>query len=86
MIARGRRLDSIATQLGALLLINLVITFTIPNIAIGAHVFGALGGALCGLLILAGDRELLGRNRVPVEIAAMAGLGIVCAIAAVAIA
>ena len=86
VIARGRGLDAIAMQLGGLLLINLLITFTIPGIAIGAHLFGALGGAICGLLILAGDREMLGRNRVRVEIAAMAMLGVACAVASVAIA
>jgi membrane associated rhomboid family serine protease len=75
VIARGRRLESIAAQLGFLLLINLALTFGIPGIAIGAHLFGAAAGALCGLLILAGDRELLGRNRVPVETAAMVLLG-----------
>ena len=86
VIARGRRLDSIATQLGALLLINLVITFTIPNIAIGAHVFGALGGAICGLLILVGDRGAFGARRVPAEIAVMTVIGVFSAIAAIAIA
>ena len=40
VIARGRRLDAIAAQLGVLLLINLVITFAVPGIAIGAHLFG----------------------------------------------
>jgi membrane associated rhomboid family serine protease len=86
VIARGRRLEAIAAQLGVLLLINLALTFGIPHIAIGAHLFGAAGGALCGLLILAGDREVLGPNRVPVEVAAMAALGIVTAVAGVALA
>jgi membrane associated rhomboid family serine protease len=86
VIARGRRLEAIAMQLGGLLLINLLITFAVPGIAIGAHLFGAAGGALCGLLILAGDREILGPNRVPVEIAVMAALAAVCAAASVAIA
>jgi len=86
VIARGRRLEAIAAQLGGLLLINLVITFTIPGIAIGAHLFGAAGGALAGLLILAGDRGGLGSNRVPVEIAAMAAMGAACAVVSVAIA
>lgn len=86
VIARGRRLEAIAAQLGGLLLINLLITFAIPGIAIGAHLFGAAGGALAGLLILAGDRGSLGANRVRVEIAAMAVLGIACAVASVALA
>ena len=86
VIARGRRLEAIATQLGFLLVINLALTFGIPGIAIGAHLFGAGCGILCGLLILAGDREILGRNRVPVETAAMALLGAAAAIAGVALA
>jgi membrane associated rhomboid family serine protease len=86
VIARGRRLEAIAAQLGGLLVINLLFTFAIPGIAIGAHLFGALGGALCGLLILAGDREILGPNRVPVEAGLMALLGIVCAVGGVALA
>jgi membrane associated rhomboid family serine protease len=86
VIARGRRLEAIAAQLGVLLVINLALTFGIPGIAIGAHLFGAGAGALCGLLILAGDRGALGRNRVPAEIAAMAVLAIAAAVASVALA
>jgi membrane associated rhomboid family serine protease len=86
VIARGRRLDAIAMQLGGLLLINLLITFAVPGIAIGAHLFGAGCGLLCGLLILAGDREILGRNRVPVETGAMVLLGALSAVLGVALA
>ena len=86
VIARGRRLEGIAAQLGFLLLINFAFTFGASNIAVGAHLFGAAGGALCGLLILAGDREMLGPRRVPVEIAAMSLLGIACFFAAIALA
>jgi membrane associated rhomboid family serine protease len=86
VIARGRRLEAIAAQLGVLLLINLALTFGIPGIAIGAHLFGAGAGVLCGLLILAGDREILGANRVPVEVAAMTSLGVAAAVAGVALA
>jgi membrane associated rhomboid family serine protease len=87
VIARGRRLEAIATQLGFLLVINLAITFAGSKyIAVGAHVFGAGAGVLLGLLILAGDREILGPNRVPVEVAAMALLGVAAAVASVALA
>jgi membrane associated rhomboid family serine protease len=86
VIARGRRLEAIAAQLGVLLVVNLALTFGIPGIAIGAHLFGAGAGVLCGLLILAGDREILGPNRVPVEVAAMTLLGAAAAVAGVALA
>jgi membrane associated rhomboid family serine protease len=86
VIARGRRLDAIAAQLGGLLLINLLITFAVPGIAIGAHLFGAAGGLLCGLLILAGDRGTFGANRIPAEVAVMAALGVASAAFGVALA
>ena len=86
VIARGRRLEAIAAQLGILLLLNLVLTFGIPGIAIGAHLFGAGAGALCGLLIVSGDRGRLGANRMLAEVGAMALLGAASAIATVAVA
>jgi membrane associated rhomboid family serine protease len=86
VIARGRRLEAIAAQLGVLLLINLVFTFAVPGIAIGAHLFGAGAGLLCGLLILAGDRGTFGRNRVPAEVMAMLALAAAAAVAGVALA
>jgi len=86
IIARGRRVDWIATQLGLLLLINLALSFGISHIAIGAHLFGAAGGLIGGLLVLAGDRGSFGANRIPVEVAALAVLGIGSFVAAVALA
>ena len=41
------------TGIGALLVIILVLTFTIPGISIGGHVGGAVAGALCGAVMLA---------------------------------
>jgi membrane associated rhomboid family serine protease len=86
VIARGRGLEQIASQLGVLILINLVFTFSIPGISIGAHLFGFAGGALGALLIVAGDRGRLGANRLIAELGAMALLGAVSAALTVAIA
>ena len=36
-----------------MLILNLVITFTIPGISIGGHLGGAIAGAICGFVILA---------------------------------
>jgi membrane associated rhomboid family serine protease len=41
---------------GGLILINLVISFTIPGISWGGHIGGLIGGALAALLIRLGDR------------------------------
>ena len=86
LIARSRGMEQIASQLGFLIIINLVLTFGISNISIGGHIGGLLGGALCALVILAGDRGSLGRRRIPTEVAAIAVLGIVCGVAAIALA
>lgn len=41
-----------STGIGTTLLLNLVLTFTIPGISIGGHVGGAIGGAVCGWVML----------------------------------
>lgn len=48
-----RGVNVFQTGIGALLVINLVLTFTIPGISIGGHVGGAVAGALCGVVMLA---------------------------------
>ena len=44
------------TGIGALLLINLIITFVIPGISVGGHLGGALTGAGVGYVMLAPRR------------------------------
>ena len=56
VIAYGRRLGHIANQLGLIIGINLLLTFTISSISIGGHIGGLIGGGLCGLLVIAGER------------------------------
>src|SRR4029077_11542211 len=60
VIARGRRLDAIAGQIGILILINLVFTFASSTISVGAHGGGLVCGLLCGLLSATGERGKLG--------------------------
>jgi membrane associated rhomboid family serine protease len=38
-------------------LLNLVLTFAIPGIAIGGHIGGLIGGCVCGTALLAPRRE-----------------------------
>lgn len=48
-----RGVNVFQTGIGAVLVINLVLTFTIPGISIGGHVGGAMAGAVCGVVMLA---------------------------------
>jgi membrane associated rhomboid family serine protease len=86
VIARGRGLDTLASELGFLLLINLALTFGISGISIGGHLGGLAGGLLCAALIVAGERGTLGRNRLPAELVAMAAVGVVSIAGALAVA
>jgi membrane associated rhomboid family serine protease len=86
VIARGRGLDAIASQLGFLLLINLALTFGIRGISIGGHLGGLAGGLICAMLIVAGERGMLGRSRVAAELGAMTAVAAVSIAAAIAVA
>jgi membrane associated rhomboid family serine protease len=48
-----RGINVFRTGIGTILVLNLVITFTIPGISVGGHVGGAIAGAICGFVILA---------------------------------
>jgi membrane associated rhomboid family serine protease len=86
LIARGRGFNEIAGQLGILLLINLAFTFGAARISVGGHLGGLIGGVVCALLIVAGERGMLGRNRYPIELAGMAAVGLVSVLGALAVA
>ena len=87
VIARGRRLDAVAGQIGILILINLVFTFSDGSISVGAHVGGLAAGVLCGFLIIGGERGKLGReNHLAVELVAMAAIGVLSFVLALAVA
>jgi membrane associated rhomboid family serine protease len=71
VIARGRGMNAIASEIGFLIVINLAITFTLPGISIGGHIGGLVGGAICAVAIVAGERGYLGPRRFPAEMAVM---------------
>jgi membrane associated rhomboid family serine protease len=49
---RQRGVKVMQTGIGTLLVINLILTFAIPGISVGAHVGGLVGGAVTGWFML----------------------------------
>jgi membrane associated rhomboid family serine protease len=74
LIARDRGLDQVVTQLGFWLVLNLVLTFSVPDISVGGHLGGLAGGAVAALIVLGA------------ELAALGGIGLVAFAAAVLVA
>ena len=78
LIARRRGMDDLASQVGLFVVINLVFTFSIPNISIGGHLGGLAAGGLAALAIAAGERR--GRDGRILEWAALVALGAVAVV------
>ncbi len=77
LIARNRGLDHLASQIGIFVIFNLVITFSVPNISLGGHLGGLVGGGLAALLFSAVERRRLANAKL-IE---AAGILALCAIA-----
>ena len=85
IIARGRGMNHIAREIGVILGINLLLTFTVSGISIGGHLGGLAGGVLCGMLVVAGERGKLGGSAPLVEYGSFAAIAIISAVGAIAV-
>jgi membrane associated rhomboid family serine protease len=54
---RARRVSVMESGIGGLIVINLILSFTLANISVGAHVAGLIAGALAGLVIRTADER-----------------------------
>ena len=86
IIARGRGMDALAGEIGFLIVFNLVWSFVGSNISVGGHIGGLIGGVICALAIVAGEKGMFGRNRLPLELAAMVAVAVVSVLGALAVA
>lgn len=86
VIARSRGVDALASSIGIVLLLNLAITFGSRSISIGGHLGGLAAGLLCALVIVAGDRGMLGPRRQPIELGAMVAIAVLSILASIAVA
>ena len=69
----GQKASGVSLAQGGLLPVvglNLLITFTIPNISIGAHLGGLIGGAIAGAAVFYGPRYA--KNNIVPNLAATA--------------
>ncbi len=75
LLARERGMNTLASELGLLIVINLAFSFMVRNISAGGHLGGLVGGAICALVLIAGARGKLGPNGKVVEYAALIAVG-----------
>ena len=53
---RARRIPVMQSGVGALIILNLALSFAVSGISIGGHIGGLIGGALAGALLYLGER------------------------------
>ena len=86
VLARQRGMTGLATDLGFLIVFNLVFTLAARNISVGGHLGGLAVGILCALVIVAGERGKLGPRPRQADLAVMIGIALVAAVAGITVA
>lgn len=71
LLERQRGVALLGSSVGALLLLNLVITFVLPGISVGGHIGGILGGAAAGFVLSDFGKGHLAYSRLGVQAIAL---------------
>lgn len=79
---RARRISVMESGIGALIILNLILSFTLANISVGAHIGGLAGGVLAGFAIRTADD----RHRSWLGLAACVALSAAAVAGAIAVA
>jgi membrane associated rhomboid family serine protease len=66
---RARQIPIMQSGVGGLIVLNLIISFTLPGVSWGGHIGGLIGGALCAAVLRYGEVQ---RNRVLALVGAVA--------------
>jgi membrane associated rhomboid family serine protease len=77
LVLQWQQRTTIAGDIGIWLILNLVITFTLPNISIGGHIGGIVGGAAAAFLLSALSGGRMGRRLSPASVVAAVGVIVV---------
>ena len=74
---RSRGINPFHTSLGGTIMLNLLITFSIPGISIGGHVGGLVGGFVAGWILTDLGPSKLREPWIPAVLVGVIGVGLV---------
>jgi membrane associated rhomboid family serine protease len=83
VVMRARGVNPMETGIGMLIILNLGVTFLVPNISVGGHVGGLLGGGIAAYLLYGLDGRVRLSARVATALAA--AVGVLAAVGSIAL-